>query len=328
MFYLALEDGDRRMQARTREILGDGEPVPELFHYITKIEPGQVFATIEAFLTIHPDTALVVLDTLGKVMPDARMGESSYQRDYRIGGWLKRVADGHQGLAVVVVHHDRKASAEDFVDSVSGTNGLAGSADTIMVLARKRQSSDGLLKVTGRDVPEAEYALQMIDGHWTLDGANLADAAATARQRAEATELGDTSNGIIAFVAQHPEGVAAKEIRDRFGVGTDTYLKRLVESDRLVKVKRGVYAVPEPIQTTASEPLELLEQQVNAPAETNNVAQPVLETVGTSNDSNGHRLETGAGTTSKYPPCESCGQPIFFQPDANTMCVTCRRKAE
>lgn len=67
-----------------------------------------------------------MLDTLGKVMPEARVGESAYQRDYRIGGRLKRIADEWPGLAVVVVHHDRKAAAEDFVDSVSGTNGLAG----------------------------------------------------------------------------------------------------------------------------------------------------------------------------------------------------------
>ncbi|GAA4664068.1 AAA family ATPase [Amycolatopsis dongchuanensis] len=329
VFYLALEDGDRRMQARARKILGDSEPIPELFHYITKIEPGQVFATIEAFLTIHPDTALVVLDTLGKVMPNAGMGESPYQRDYRIGSRLKQITDGHQGLAIVVVHHDRKASAEDFVDSVNATNGLAGSADTIMVLDRKRQSSDGLLKVTGRDVPEAEYALQMIDGHWTLDGANLADAAATARRRAETIELGDTSNGIIAFVAQHPEGVAAKEIRDRFGAGADTYLKRLVDSDRLVKVKRGVYAAPDPIQTTASEPLELLEQQVNAPTETNNVAQPVLEMAGTSNDSNGSNGDRDQTADVKNEPpsrCDSCARPMPLTqtPDGAWLCRDCK----
>jgi hypothetical protein len=60
-----------------------------------------------------------VLVTLGKVMPPALPGESAYQRDYRIGGQLKRLCDEHRGASLVVVHHDRKASSEDFIDSVS-----------------------------------------------------------------------------------------------------------------------------------------------------------------------------------------------------------------
>ena len=186
----------------------------------------------------------MVLDTLAKVMPEVRAGESAYQRDYRIGSVLKAIADERPGLAVVVAHHDRKAVTEDFVESVSGTNGLAGSADTIMVLARKRHSDEGLLKVTGRDVPEAEYAMKLVDGRWTLDGGSLVEAATTARRRDELTSLGDKSTAIIQFVAEYPEGVAAKVIRDKFGDGTDTYLQRLTESGRLEKIKRGVYAVP------------------------------------------------------------------------------------
>src|ERR1700677_2927422 len=116
---------------------------------------------------------MVVIDTLGKVMPPAIPGESAYQRDYRVGSALKRIADDNPGLSVVVLHHDRKAASEDFVDSVSGTHGLAGSADTVVVLARKRQSNEGVLMVTGRDVEENEYALTMQDAAWRLDGADL-----------------------------------------------------------------------------------------------------------------------------------------------------------
>jgi hypothetical protein len=32
------------------------------------------------------------------------------------------------------------------------------------VLGRKRQSSDGSLKITGRDVPESEYSLTFTEG--------------------------------------------------------------------------------------------------------------------------------------------------------------------
>src|SRR5206468_5458508 len=59
---------------------------------------------------------------------------------------------------------------EDFLEAVSGTNGIAGAADATLVLRRPRGQADGVLHVTGRDVDEAEYALafQPAAGAWTL----------------------------------------------------------------------------------------------------------------------------------------------------------------
>lgn len=241
VLYLALEDGDRRMQDRCRTLLGD-TPIPSHFHYLTQVEPNAVLATIGAFLRRFPKTALVVVDTLGKVMPPSAPGESAYQRDYRVAGALKRAADKHPGLAVTAIHHDRKAASEDFIDSVSGTHGLAGAADTIIVLARKRQAQEAVLKVTGRDVPEAEYAMVMQEGTWVLDGANLAEAAENARNREETSALGDTSVSILQFVRQHPQGVRAADVREKFGDNADQYLKRLTEDGRITKLRRGIYA--------------------------------------------------------------------------------------
>ncbi|MEV5506283.1 AAA family ATPase [Streptomyces orinoci] len=244
VLYLALEDGDRRMQDRCRTILA-GAPIPERFHYITEVRPDMVLMTIAAFLHRYPDTALVVIDTLGKVMPPAAMGESAYQRDYRVAGTLKRLADSRPGMAITALHHDRKASSEDFVDSVSGTHGLAGAADTVVVLVRKRQAQDAVLKVTGRDVPEAEYAMRMADGVWVLDGADLGEAAARVQQRAEADELGEKSVSILEFVRRHPEGARAKAVAEQFGDDAHQYLKRLLDSGRLSKPVRGVYVAPD-----------------------------------------------------------------------------------
>ena len=74
------------------------------------IEPGMVVPTIEAWLARlpHRSDPLVIVDTLGKVMPPATPGESAYARDYRVAGRLKRIADDHPGMALVVLHHDRK----------------------------------------------------------------------------------------------------------------------------------------------------------------------------------------------------------------------------
>jgi hypothetical protein len=97
VLYLALEDGDRRLQDRCRRLL-ESEPIPERLDYLTRVHHGQVIATITAWLDRrHGEQPLVILDTLGKVMPPALPGESSYQRDYRIGSTLHHLYDEHPG---------------------------------------------------------------------------------------------------------------------------------------------------------------------------------------------------------------------------------------
>ncbi|MDZ7677042.1 MAG: AAA family ATPase [Acidimicrobiales bacterium] len=246
VLYLALEDGDRRLQDRCRTLL-EGEAIPEGFTYLTRIEPGSVLATIDAWLDCHPDTSpLVILDTLGKVMPPALMGESSYGRDYRVGSALKRLVDHHPGSALLVNHHDRKAQSEDFVERVSGTNGLAGAADTIIVLARDRHADEGTIAVTGRDVGEGEYAVRFdgTTGTWSTQGRTLADAAARAAQQRAASGIGDRSAEIVTYVAEHPDGVRAREVATTFEMGdkaAGTYLGRLADAGRIQRASRGLY---------------------------------------------------------------------------------------
>jgi hypothetical protein len=244
---LALEDGDRRLQERCR-ILREGDPIPAGFEYLTVIEGGQVLATIEAWIAGHPGEPFVVmLDTLGKVMPPALVGESAYQRDYRVGTALKRLIDGCPGASLVTSHHDRKANADDFVDSVSGTHGLAGAADTVIVLGRQRHESAGVLKITGRDVAEGEYALRFEAGAaWVLDGANLDEAAAKAAQERATVGLGDRSAEVIALVAEHPDGIRAADIEKALGDDGRRYAARLAEHGRIVRIRRGVYG---PVRT-------------------------------------------------------------------------------
>lgn len=252
VLYLALEDSDRRLQDRCRKLLYPGEVIPESFHYVTRVAPGEVVDTIRAWLRTHPG-GLVFLDTLGVVLPPATAGESSYQRDYRIGSELKALVDEYPGAALVVVHHSRKADAEDFVDAVSGTHGLAGSADAIVVLSRKRHEGTGLLRVTGRDIPEGEYGLMLRDGVlWQLDGRDLDQAAAAAQQRQASDGLDQRSREVIAYVNEHPEGVRAKDLAEALDLGDHTartYLARMAEGDRIARHARGLYT---PVASVAS----------------------------------------------------------------------------
>ena len=250
---LALEDGDRRLQARARHLLPAGESIPERLHYVTTCRPDEIPALIAAWMEENgQDNPLVVLDTLGKAMPPAQPGEGAYGRDYRIGSTLKRLVDDWPGSSLVAVHHTRKAAADDWMDSTSGTNGLNGSADYTISLARPRNEDTGLLRVTGRDVIEAEYAITSDSGRWELDGPDLEAAARAATEARDSEGLADVSRAILAHVGRHPGGVTPKQVADDLDLTGETvrqYLKRLTDSGRIAKAGRGVYT---PVTTVTS----------------------------------------------------------------------------
>jgi hypothetical protein len=209
----------------------------------------------------HDAPPLVILDTLAKVMPPTLQGETFYYRDYRVGTTLKRIAEEHPGMTLLTNHHDRKAAADDFVDSVSGTHGLAGAADTIMVLLRNRLEERGLLKVTGRDVPEGEYAVVFKDGHhWQLGGDDLAAAAKQAQKVRATTKatagVGEQLIDVILYVYAHPDGVKAVDVAEALKLETKVagvYLSRAVKAGRLQRPERGLYT---PVGSVGSVGLE------------------------------------------------------------------------
>ena len=116
-------------------------------------------------MVAHPGTRLVIVDTLQTVRQSSK--KSAYASDYHDVRAFKGLAD-HFGIAVVLVHHQRKMDDPDPFNTVSGTNGITGAADTTMVLDRRRGDKRAVLRVTGRDVIERELALEFNDCRWEL----------------------------------------------------------------------------------------------------------------------------------------------------------------
>jgi RecA-family ATPase len=244
VLYLALEDGKRRLQSRSRRIMRD-QPLPAGIHFITKAQPATVIPMISEFLQRHSgDKPLVILDTLGKSRPPRPAGADLYAWDYMIGTRLKDTIDAAPGASLLAVHHSRKLETADFVDSVSGSQGVAGSADFLLVLSRRRHEDDALLAVTGRDIIEAEYALTADAGLWQLDGVDLIGAASTAETRRDKQRLGDRALEVLALVNHNQHiGTRAADLQ-AIGIDQDqarVYLNRLVKSGRLKKLGRGLY---------------------------------------------------------------------------------------
>lgn len=291
---LALEDGERRLQDRMRKLNGD-VPIPAnlTYSYAGSITRGQELATIKAWLKQHRGrNPLVILDTLAYVLPQHRPGESVYLSDYDGGLAVKRLVDAVPGAAIVAVHHDRKATAEDWVKTLSGSQGITGSADHVLLLTRKRNSEEGMLSVTSREAPEGQFALCMAEGIWTLDGGGLGIAAERAREREQRGDLGERQTDVLAFVNSRAE-TKAVDVVEALGMNratVDTCLSRLAEKDRIQKIRRGVYGPASTPPLPMSEETEVLEE-------------PPLSDTSISSDM--------ACVMAESPTCRSCQQPLM-----------------
>ena len=105
---------------------------------------------LENFVCEHPDTKLIIIDTMQKIREVG--GEAySYASDYEIIGRLKQFADKHC-ICVLTVHHTRKQPAGDSFEMISGTTGLLGCADgSLLMQKKKRTALEATIDVVGRD---------------------------------------------------------------------------------------------------------------------------------------------------------------------------------
>ena len=170
VLYLALEDDYQRLQERMSRMFGvEGT---DDFHFTVWAKPlsDGLPEQLDGFLQEHPDTRLVIIDTLQKIRETT--GENySYASDYDVIGKLKQFSDT-KCVCLLIVHHTRKQQATDQFDMISGTNGLLGAADGAFLLMKEsRNSNAAVLEVTGRDQQEQKLHLIRDEASlvWNLD---------------------------------------------------------------------------------------------------------------------------------------------------------------
>ncbi len=248
---LGLEDNDRRMQSRVSKLIGsqsefdshggpENAPDVSRLHFATKwprMDRGGL-DHLKDWLTNYPEARLVIIDTLGRFRaPDNGRG-SAYQNDYEIGAALKPIADTY-GVAIVLLHHTRKQEASDVLDTVSGTQGLTGSVDALLMLRRERGQMDAALYVTGRDIEhEQDYALQFNNGTCTWASIGTVHNAKLTRERVAILDF-LTKNG-----PSKPKDIA--ESVGKKGPATRRLLQKLF-ADGDVIVTGGLYSRHTPL---------------------------------------------------------------------------------
>lgn len=182
VLYLALEDSERRLQQRLGQM---GIPPHENLNFQTKtitLNNGLIPA-LEGWVQAHVDARLIIVDTMQKVRGPSPAMANAYGIDYEFIGPLKAFADKHH-VAVVLVHHLNKLrDVDDPFDRISGSTGLMGAADTIILISRNRGENTAKVTYTGRDVWGDDFEMTFENCRWTV-----CDPATLARERYEKAE--------------------------------------------------------------------------------------------------------------------------------------------
>jgi hypothetical protein len=237
VLYIGLEDSKRRLQKRIRKIMEYAEDPnfpDDLLYYIEfpRVDRGGI-ENLEALLQIHPDISVVIIDTLGKFKPVSNT-KQIYDADVEYLSRLHRLAHTYH-IALILIHHTRKAISDDWVDDISGTTGVAGTADTLMLLQKQsRGAINAILNCSGRDVTEREIALRSEDQVWFMIG-DAAEVAKTQKRQ----------EVINAVVTLGP--ASAQEIADHLQINRTTIamrLSRMVEDGELVR-NGNHYEIPD-----------------------------------------------------------------------------------
>src|SRR6516225_10295368 len=238
VLYLALEDSKRRLQRRMTKLLPtfsgkwpDKLTITTQWRRLHEGGLDDIRSWYEHVKAKGGTPILAVIDVLAKVRKPTG-NKPVYESDYEALTGLHRLA--HElGIAIVVVHHTRKMAADDLMETVSGSYGLTGAVDTVIVMANK--GGGAVLDVRGRDVEAAELAIQFTKNtcRWTILGA-----AAEVRQS-------DQRKAIIAALTERGEPMRISELMAATWMKRnplELLLGRMVKDGSIRRTGAGLYA--------------------------------------------------------------------------------------
>jgi len=240
VLYLSLEDNERRLQRRAKQVLQDLQVTPDAL-YLTlswpRLDRGGI-EHLETWLKDHPDTRLVIVDTWTKIAPRVQgQKRTQYEEDYDALTPLKEIADKYS-VSILAVTHLRKMGASDVLDEISGTTGMTGAVDGFLVLKRERGQQMATLHVIGRDIEE-EQALALtfdqVTATWTLEG--KAD-------EVQMKHLTKERQAIIDVLKAHPQGLSAQAVAGKLGKNFNTVrtILRKMVYEGMITSKQGLYS--------------------------------------------------------------------------------------
>lgn len=164
---LALEDNPRRIKNRLLQIaeasLLGSVNVPDDLHIVTSLgrDGNNIVAIKQLILDNKYD--VIIIDILQRIARPEETG--SYKKEYTLIKELKELAD-NTNTAIIAVHHTNKKTSKASLDAISGTRGLVGACDNVIVLSRISEESAASrrgtleMSIQGRDLDSNCFYLE------------------------------------------------------------------------------------------------------------------------------------------------------------------------
>lgn len=106
------------------------------------------------------ETSLIVVDTLQHLRPAEDGRRNQYHSDYDFLFPIAEIARRHN-VSMLLIHHQNKMQRGDELDKVSGSTGLTGAVENVLLLERARGEDYASLAVRPREEPEDEFKLKL-----------------------------------------------------------------------------------------------------------------------------------------------------------------------
>lgn len=239
VLYLSIDDtSERRMQKRLRQMLPQGN-FPDNLHIYYRWETGDAaLDELEKFLEKHPETCLIVIDTLEKIRPIRGKFDQGYSTDVSHISTITDFAVAHK-VSIFSLHHSVKGKKDDIIEEGSGTLGMAGSVDNLMYLKGERGANSATLELLGRDFDDyKKYNLlkDKVYGLWQL------------QEELDCTQAVPVINperkAILELLVENPAGLTPSEIAEALNKKPDAIrqlLSSMLKADQIEKISNGVY---------------------------------------------------------------------------------------
>jgi hypothetical protein len=237
-----LEDGRRRIKQRMQMLRPNGYMSGKNIRFRYSIDgPFSVNSdgtgTLLDDIRVHVrqrSVRMVVVDVFQRVRGVLERNLDAYQQDYKIMGAIQKLAN-ELNVLIVVVHHTKKGKVDDVIDSISGSFGISGAVDGMMIIGKEGDMMRVQSKM--RDIRDFEFDL-------VKEGDNpMWKPAQTAVELTAPNDSTKTQNVALALHAAACS-LTAGDITVRTGINEKnvaTYLGRLLKSGQIIRTSRGFY---------------------------------------------------------------------------------------